>query len=284
MRAEELLREGRLDETLEVLKQEVRKSPADKKLRVFLFQLQCVLGDWKRALDQLNVVAEMDPANLLLGAMYRPALQSEALRSEIFAGKRSPVLFGQPEEWMGWVVQACQLEAGGKAAEAAALREKAFEAAPTTSGTVNGQAFEWIADADVRLGPMFEAIINGSLYWVPFTRVHAIHFDKPSDLRDMVWSTCTITWTNGGEVGGLLPVRYPGSESSGDAQIRLSRRTDWVDAEGGVQFGLGQRLFATDADEYPILQIEKIETDNEMVEAAKGEQGGDASSMELTSG
>ena len=35
-------------------------------------------------------------------------------------------------------------------------------------------AFEWIADADDRLGPVLEAIVNGRYYWVPFERVRRI--------------------------------------------------------------------------------------------------------------
>jgi type VI secretion system protein ImpE len=281
MQAEQLLREGRPDEALELLQREIRKKPADKKLRVFLFQLLCVQGDWSRALNQLNVVLEMDPKNMLLGALYRPALQSEALRTEIFAGKRSPVIFGQPEEWMGLIVQACQLEAQGKFEQAGALRDTAFEAAPTTSGKINGEPFEWIADADTRLGPLFEAVINGTLFWVPYTRVHRMFLEDPTDLRDAIWFPATITWTNGGEVGALLPVRYPGSESSEDALVRLARKTEWADAPGGAQRGLGQRIIATDAGEYPLLEVRKLELDNEVTGG-----GGDGASFSvgLTSG
>ena len=285
MQAEQLLKEGRLAEALDALKEQVRKKPADAKLRVFLFQLQCVLGDWDRALNQLNVVRDMDPSSMLLAAMYGPALQCEALRKEIFEGKRSPVVFGEPEEWMGLAVQACQIEAQGKIDEAAALREKAFDAAPTTSGKLNDKPFEWIADADMRMGPMFEAVINGSLYWVPFQHVHAMVFEKPTDLRDMVWAVATVTWTNGGEAGALMPVRYPGSETSDDNQIKLSRKTEWVEAQGGVQFGLGQRIIATDEGEYPILEVQQIMMDNEIVEDKKSDGPSEqASSVDLTSG
>ena len=38
-------------------------------------------------------------------------------------------------------------------------------------GSLNGQPFEWVADADSRLGPVMEAIINGRYYWVPFARL-----------------------------------------------------------------------------------------------------------------
>ena len=282
MPAEQLLKEGRLDETLAELQEQVRREPANAKHRLFLFQLLAVLGQWDRALTQLQVVSEMEPSGLLLNAMYGPALQSEALRAEIFAGNRSPVVFGEPEEWMGWMVQACRIEGQGQAKEAGALREKAFEAAPTSSGKLNGQPFEWIADADARLGPMFEAVINGALYWVPFMRVHKMHVEEPADLRDMVWIPAIVTWTNGGEAPALLPVRYPGSEASEDGLIRSSRKTAWVGDGPGPERGLGQRLLATDADEYPLLEVRDIEMDNE-IDGAEGSSG-PSLSVGLTSG
>jgi type VI secretion system protein ImpE len=282
MSAEQLLKEGRLDEALVELQEKIRGDPADPKARVFLFQLLAILGQWDRALTQLNVVAEMDPASVLLGAMYKPALQSEALRSEIFAGRRSPIVFGEPEEWMGRIVQACQLEGQGHLDDALALREKAFEIAPASSGKVNDQPFEWIADADARLGPMFEAVINGALCWVPFMRVHQMHIEEPTDLRDMVWIPASIVWTNGGEAFGLLPVRYPGSELSEDGLVRLSRKTEWTDAGPGAQHGVGQRLLATDAGEYPLLEVRQITMDNEI--EGGGESAGGSLSVGLTSG
>ena len=60
MTAEQLLKEGQLDEALKALFQVVRDKPADAKSRRFLFQLLSVLGDWKRADTQLQVLGEMD--------------------------------------------------------------------------------------------------------------------------------------------------------------------------------------------------------------------------------
>ncbi|MEO0992115.1 MAG: tetratricopeptide repeat protein, partial [Pseudomonadota bacterium] len=51
MRAEELLKEGDLSGALQALQDAVRKAPADAKLRIFLFQLLTVFGDWNRAIN-----------------------------------------------------------------------------------------------------------------------------------------------------------------------------------------------------------------------------------------
>jgi type VI secretion system protein ImpE len=261
MQADELLRLGKVDEALAALKDAVRARPADAKLRVFLFQMFCVNGEWERALTQLNVAADMDPANLLMAQVCGSALNAEALRAQIFAGQRLPLMLGEPEEWMGWLVRAAQLFGAGDHARAAELRDRALEAAPAVGGTVNGKAFEWIADADQRLGPMLEAVVEGKYYWVPFTRVAAIQIEPPRDLRDVVWLPANITWTTGTDAVALLPVRYPGSEKSPDAAIRLARRTDWQERDGWAT-GLGQRLFATDADDVPLLEVRSLVLNN----------------------
>ncbi|MBV8329514.1 MAG: virulence protein SciE type, partial [Verrucomicrobia bacterium] len=43
-----------------------------------------------------------------------------------------------------------------------------------------------------------------------------------------------------------------------ESALRLARKTEWVD-QSGVQTGLGQRVLATDANEYPLLEIRTIE-------------------------
>lgn len=265
MQAQELLQQGQIEESLGKLQEEIRKNPSDAKSRVFLFQLLSVMGQWDRAITQLNVAAELDPINLPMAQMCRGALNSEVLRDEIFAGKRSPVVFGEPDEWVSWMIQANQLLAQGHHSQSQELRDKALEAAPAVSGKIDDKAFEWIADADPRMGPILEAVINGRYYWVPLVRVHEIRIDEPSDLRDLVWIPVQIKWTNGGESVALIPVRYPGSQASEDSQVRLARKTDWVDKGGDVSVGLGQRLLATDEADYALLDTRQIQFDNEVV-------------------
>jgi type VI secretion system protein ImpE len=258
MSAEESLRDGDLEQALAQLQDRVRKNPGDAKPRIFLFQLLSVLGQWERALTQLNVAGELDAGALAMVQTYREALNCEVLRSEIFAGRRSPLIFGDPEEWIALMLEALRATAEGQHERAQEARDKAFETAPTTSGTLDGQPFEWIADADPRLGPLLEAIVNGRYYWVPFHRLQAIHIDEPADLRDQVWLPATLTFANGGEAVALIPTRYPGSEVSAEPGIRLARLTDWQELAPGAYSGLGQRMFATDQGEYPLMDVREV--------------------------
>ena len=258
MTAEESVRAGRLDEALADLQAQVRKQPADPRLRIFLFQLLCVLGQWERALNQLKVAAEMDPNSATMMATYKEVLRCEMLRAEVFAGKQSPLLFGKPDEWMALLLEALRLTGQGKFEEAAPLRERAFDAAPTTPGSVDGQAFEWIGDADLRIGPMLEAIVNGRYYWIPFNRLSEINIEKPVDLRDVAWMPVTLTLANGGETVALVPTRYPGTEAAGNPALAMARGTEWIEKPGGTQVGLGQRLLATDQGEYALMDVRVI--------------------------
>jgi type VI secretion system protein ImpE len=190
--------------------------------------------------------------------MYREALRCELLRAEVFAGKRSPMVFGEPEQWLALLIESLLLEGRGQTAQAQKLRDQAFEEAPASPGTIDDVAFEWIADADMRLGPILEAIVNGRYYWIPFNRLSRIDIDEPADLRDVVWMPAHFQFTNGGEAVGLIPTRYTGSETSADGAICLARKTLWEEISPGVFHGSGQRLLTTPAGEHPLMDVRRI--------------------------
>jgi type VI secretion system protein ImpE len=259
MKAEEYIRAGRLEEALADLQNAVRSKPEDSRLRTFLFQLQCVLGRWDKALTQLQVLEQLNAETMLLAQVFRPVLNCETLRAEIFEGKRTPIIFGEPMEWVGLLVKANEHVARGEFQAAQNLRDQAFEAAPATPGALDGKPFEWIADADSRLGPMLEIILEGRYVWVPFCRITRIHIERPADLRDLVWAPAQFVWTNGGEASGHIPGRYPNTEKSADGALRLARKTEWVENEGGVCLGLGQRILVTESGDHPLFECSTID-------------------------
>jgi type VI secretion system protein ImpE len=209
-------------------------------------------------MTQLKIAADLDAENLPMAHVCGAALNSEALRGDVFSGERSPLFLGEPQEWVGWILQANQMAGKGHYKESQELRERAFDRAPAVPGSVNGHDFEWIADADPRLGPILEVIVNGAYYWVPFSNIHEIEVEPPTDLRDLVWLPAQFTWANGGQSPGLIPTRYPSSEASEDAGILMARKTEWMEKEGGLYLGLGQRVLATDEAEFALLDIRQV--------------------------
>ncbi|TVP97582.1 MAG: virulence protein SciE type [Planctomycetaceae bacterium] len=289
MVATEALRRGDLKTALAELQDEVRARPQDPASRVFLFQLLAVLGDWDRALKQLSVCTQLDPATEIMSQAYSQTIRCEILRSQVFAGTRTPMILGEPPAWVALLLQSLASRSAGKQDEADRLRDQAFEDAPSGSGTLRWRTagtgaeetvaaapFEWLADADPRLGPILEAIIDGRYYWVPCQHLQAVRLEPPTDLRDLVWLPAQFTIVGGGQQLGFIPTRYPGSETSQDDAIRLSRKTEWVGEEPGGAVGLGQRLIATDQNEYPLLDIREIQW------ASADQHGATADSSDMT--
>lgn len=257
--AEESLRDGDPEAALRQLQELVRHKPGDAKLRIFLFQLLAVLGQWERALTQLGVAAELDASALAMREMYGAAIRCEVQRARVFGGGAAPMVLGQPEQWLALLIESLLMAGRGQHEGAAELRRRAYDEAAPSGGTLDGKPFAWIADGDSRLGPVLEAIIDGKYYWVPFARFSDIAVEAPEDLRDVVWMPAHLRFANGGETVALIPTRYPALGD--DGSLLLGRRTAWDEAAPGTFHGLGQRMLVTDAGETPLMDIRRIALD-----------------------
>jgi type VI secretion system protein ImpE len=255
-----LLQAGDPKAALAALQEQVKAKPTDSKLRIFLFQLLAVTGQWKRAQTQLELAGELDAEALPMVLAYRDVLNCELHRESVFEGKSKPLIFGEPEEWVALLVEAQQAFANGDMDAYATLNGQAFEKADARSGKINDETFEWLADADQRFGPVFEVIFNGQYYWVPMSRVKSLHSEEPTDLRDLVWLPAEITWINEAKIMVMLPSRYPRLEGVSGPGL-LSRRTDWVQHTDDIYEGTGQKTFSTDQQDYSFLQVRSIEFD-----------------------
>ncbi len=233
----------------------VKKAPTDPSARMRLFRVFCLTGLWDRALTQLDTASGMDAALAMTSLLYKQAIACERFRTEVFAGRRTPVVLGEPQAWLAWMIEALRAD---DADRAQALRTQAMDAAPACPGTLNDQPFEWLADADPRLGPVCEAFIDGKYYWLPFDRVAELTIDEPDDTLDLVWIGAELALGNGGAKHVLIPTRYPGSDASEDDAIRTSRRTEWIGSDALGYRGLGQREWVTDRGETGLLDVRKV--------------------------
>ena len=246
-----------LEGALQALQQEIRSRPGELKLRVLLFQLLALMGQWQRALAQLQVVAKLDAAMTPLAQTYRSALRAEVFRADVFAGKRTPQILGEPKTWVAQLIEALQQDQLGQTELANSLRLDALDAAPEIAGRAGEQEFAWLADGDVRLGPILEAVIQGQYYWLSFDQIAHIRLEAPADLRDLVWAQARITLINEGEILALLPARYPDLAGADDL-IRLSRKTDWKPVADDMYFGQGQKMWMTDQAEFALLDVREV--------------------------
>ena len=257
------------------LQARIRKEPQRVDLRIFLFQVYCLQAAWTKAGSQLQVIEGLDAQALPMVQTYREALRCELLRRSVFAGTRTPLVLGDPQDWLAWLLEANRLQSQGHLDQARELRAKAMDAAPATSGNINGEPFEWLADADSRLGPVLEAVLNGKYYWIPLQRLTRVEVDPPADLRDLVWTPVTLTFTSGGSNVALLPTRYPGAEDLSDDTLRMARSTEWTALAEGIWVGHGQRTLVTDQAEIALMDVRLIELHHAVTTAPKPEAAAD---------
>ncbi len=263
MDIEKLVNEGDIERALESVTNDVKAAPAAASPRIALFQLLAINGQWERAAKQLTVLQQLDDEYKLLVQSYGALLTCELFRQDVFAGRHVAPILGEPEEWMVLALEALKADSAGRHEQAAEVRGEALEAAPARAGTVNDHAFEWLADADSRIGPFFEIMVRGDYYWVPQARVQSLSFESPKDLRDLVWSPVSIVWEGGGEEVGFIPARYAGVAAEWSAAQQFSRETAWMPMGQEAWAGVGQRLYASSEEDYSALDIRKIVFESE---------------------
>jgi type VI secretion system protein ImpE len=229
MSAKELFQAGKLNEAIAALGAEVRDNPTDARRRTFLFELLCFKGDYDRAEKHLHVLADGSPDSQVGAVLYFSALHAERTRQELFEKKNYPV------------TPASENQRGG---------------------TINGQPFEFLEDADPRVGPRLELFAAGAYLWIPFEHIESIEIEPPKRLRDLLWAPALVRTGPAfkdkelGEV--LLPVLAPFSWKHPDDNVKLGRSTEWAEED---EMGLpsGQRMFLVDGEDFPLLDVRKIE-------------------------
>ncbi|MCA9311355.1 MAG: hypothetical protein KDA21_09135, partial [Phycisphaerales bacterium] len=254
-----------VDDALEELKQQVRKAPANPDLRGFLYQLFLVKGEWDRALSQLDAIGSLDPGRSVELQVTRTAIECERARARVFAKGSPPFVHGPAQKWMSDLLQANIHFAAGRIDQACALRDQALEAAPATPGTLDGTPFQWLSDTDHRLGPVLECFVRGQYMWVPFNTLVSVRIEEPKFIQNTLWANAVVTWSDGSAAAILLPARYPGlpdGRLGPDDLHLLGRATSYEafgDPETGLVIGVGQKVIASDVDDYPLLAVRTLE-------------------------
>lgn len=229
MTAEQFLKSGQLDEAIEKLNGEVRDDPGNSRLRTFLFELLCIAGEFSRAERQLEVLAGGGPQAELGALFYKGALAAERTRQEMFLKDSYP-----------------------------------GAAARSVDAVINGVAGSSLSDADPRIGANLEIFVAGTYMWMPFEMIETLKVEAPKRLRDLIWLPASIQTTKafeGRDLSSILvPVLYPGSSKSVDANVRLGRATVWIEKDGMGAIPLGQKMLFTDGSEWPLLEVREIRT------------------------
>ena len=231
MNARNLYQAGQLDEAIAALGAEVRDNPTDTQRRTFLFELLCFAGQYDRAEKQLAVLGQGSPDTQMGMLVYQSALHAERLRQHMFEQESYP---------------------GGAAPR------------PVT-GTLNGQRFESLTDADPRIGARLELFAAGQYTWLPFEQVASVKAQPPKRLRDLLWASALVRTAEqykGVELGEvMLPALAPLSWRHADGNVRLGRVTEWQALDDGAEVPVGQKMLLVDGEEFPILELRELVID-----------------------
>lgn len=230
MNPEQLIREGRLAEAIQVISGELRDHPADTRRRTFLFELLCFAGQYERAEKHLNALAQASRDAELGGLLYRSALAAERRRQLLF--------------------------------ESGIYSSGATDSKPSGAGRLNGRPFRTIEDLDPRIGPRLEIFVAGEYVWLPFEHVSSLRMAAPKYLRDTLWASAVVQVGPAfqdrefGEV--LLPMLSPFSWKHESDQVKLGRATDWK-PQGELLIPFGQKLLLLDDEEaVPMLEVREL--------------------------
>lgn len=251
MTAKELLDDGRLGPAIDQLGREVKGQPSDARLRTSLFELLCFAGDWDRAGRQLDALGALDDApNAHLGLdLYRRLLEGERQRVATFQRGVRPRLMLEPTAEVAHHLDAVAALAAGRPADARAALDRAAEAHRAVAGRLGNEPFDEICDADDLLGPVLEVFAPVGYCWVPWSQLQFVEVTPPKTLRDLLWAPARIASFDGqlGEV--YLPALYPGTSGHADDAVRLGRKTEWVELDGGTVRGAGRKVFLVGDDD-----------------------------------
>jgi type VI secretion system protein ImpE len=224
--ADKLLAAGDLEGARQSLIATLRAEPRDPAARMLLFQILSVTGEWEKASAQLRAIAQLDPEAQMLQTAYNQVIAAEQARAAAFAGSTPMTILVEAPEWVNALARSLEAFAKGNAAEGNELRDRAFDGAPDSAGTLNDCEFTRLADVDARFGPVFEAMIAGRWGLVPFETVSEIRSEGPKDLCDVVWLPIEMTLRSGPGLAGFIPARYPGTERAPERDLRLGKRTE----------------------------------------------------------
>lgn len=248
-----------LDTEILSIQQKIRSEPTEPKWRMGLFQRYCQVGRWQKALEQLQAYARSHPQGESFAYAYRVALQQEQYRERVFKGELDAPLPASADDWLRVLASTLRAQSEGSLT-VADLREQAFQLAPTSSGVLDEKPFQWIADADSRLGPVCEAILEGQYQWIPFSDIESIRIIEPSSVCDLVWLSAGIKLWDEESKPALIPARYPLLDDWSDEHLR-SALTSWDEQGVNGWIGRGVRIIATDEEEKSLIDVRRIDFD-----------------------
>jgi protein involved in temperature-dependent protein secretion len=144
-------------------------------------------------------------------------------------------------------------------ADAAARLAEVEEQTPAFKGRAGETGFGQFRDADDRLAAVLELFHGSDYVWLPLAHVSRLEITAPRRLRELVWVHAHVETYEGSGGDVFLPVRYPGTASDADPQVRLGQQTVWDAIEDQIVVGRGRRVYLVDDREVSLLELGAVE-------------------------
>jgi type VI secretion system protein ImpE len=256
--AEELFKEGRLQEAVDAQLNFVKKNPGDHNARFFLSELAAMQGDWERVDRQLDVIVKAAQANML-ALLVRQLVRAEILREQVIFEGRAPEVVVDLGDHGKLQVEACMEIRTEQFEAASAILEKIEATRTPINGSCNGKSIDVLIDMDDRLRGMAEVLTaTGKYFWVPWDQIASIKFTKPERPMDLIWRKAEISIRNSIDGEVYMPARYPGAAKA-NREEQLSIATTWQELPSGINTGRGQRVLLTGDEAIEMMALEAIE-------------------------
>src|SRR6185503_7766043 len=130
-----LFRAGKLTTAIEAQNALVRARPADPRERGFLVDLLCFAGNWDRADQQLETLAQQDPKSQVGIALARQLVRAAQWRTQFYREGRLPEFVQPPSERIQLHLRASVLLREGEGDQAKRLLDEAEAARTPLRGT-----------------------------------------------------------------------------------------------------------------------------------------------------
>jgi len=260
MKALELFNQGDLDGSVEKALEFVRGAPGESGARQILAELLCVRGELERADKQLETIILQQPRSALPASLLRQLIRAETSRREFWTKGRLPEFVGEPDEELQNRLLAAVSAREGKHPEALEILASIEESEKPVSGKMDDKPFESFRDLDDLCAGVWEVLTStGKYFWIPASRVISMEFEAPARPRDMLWRQCQMTVQDGPDGVVYIPSIYASTNASDGPEFLLGKNTDWRAGEDQPVLGFGQRLFAIDDADVPIMNLKRLE-------------------------
>jgi type VI secretion system protein ImpE len=259
--SEELFRDGKLRDAIAAQTAAVRSAPADVNRRWFLVELLCFAEEWDRGDQLLDIISTQAEGMAAAVLRFRGLLRGEQTRRQVMREGRAPQMIGRSAATLQPVVEALLSLREHDAEAAAAKLAEAAAQAPPVAGTRDGtQSFDTFQDVDDVCARLVEFITEGGDYhWVSVGDVSLLEVQPLQRPRDLIWRPSRIEVRDGPAGDVYLPALYVSEGPDIDDAIRLGRRTDWRETQGGLVRGMGQRTFLVGDEDVPIHELRRVE-------------------------